>query len=824
MSLTFKLDKKKFKSHLGLFALLALLGLVGCECEIFKPEERVVSATNIVIAAGTNNLSMFTGYRDTLTALVLPLNHTDGEVEWSSDDTNFVTISKIDGTRASYRGIAEGSAIITARVGTNVDTMAIKVLHPPASNIVIAAGTNSLPIFTGYRDTLTALVLPLNHTNGEVEWFSSDTNFVTISKIDGTRASYLGVAEGSATVIARVGINFDTITINVLDLPATNIVIAAGTNTLSILTNERGTLNAFVTPTNHTDGDVEWFSSDTNFVTISKINATEATYSGVGRGSATITARVGANNVMDTIIIQVFETIVVDKDGDGLIDIYDLTMLHHMRYDLDGSHYKTNTHDSGSTNGCPGGQCEGYELVYNLSFDADGDGITWSGSDGSYTLDEGDNHQLYFNVGAGGWEPIGDLSNPFTAIFDGRGFTITGLGVSRDSGSNFGMFACISNAQIRGLGLVSNLAAYTGNEIGRYVGGLIGLLIGSSITNSYTTGTTYRSGSNGIVGGLVGYQSNGNIIACYTTGNTDRGSGIWGTIGGLVGYQKGGNITACYATGNINESTGFAFSVGGLVGYQKKGNITACYATGNVNGVSGQSSSTGGLVGYQNEGNITACYATGNVKGSGLGSGVGGLVGSQYGGNITANYATGDVSSDGGNVRIGGLVGSQLGGNITANYATGNVNGGSEDNDDVGGLVGWQTGGNITASYATGEVRQGNFSNNVGKLVGRTSSYNITASYGFGRGVGVDNDLGAPPVGVSDASQLTLANAGSVWSKAASNTAGAWAFQTGLAPQLFYNDYDGTGAAGTKYHCQNVFNPPEGAVLIPDCGSKILGQ
>ena len=32
----------------------------------------------------------------------------------------------------------------------------------------------------------------------------------------------------------------------------------------------------------------------------------------------------------------------VDDDGDGLIEIYNLTMLHNMRYDLDGSHYNDN--------------------------------------------------------------------------------------------------------------------------------------------------------------------------------------------------------------------------------------------------------------------------------------------------------------------------------------------------------------------------------------------------------------------------------------------------------------------------------------------------
>ena len=290
-----------------------------------------------------------------------------------------------------------------------------------------------------------------------------------------------------------------------------------------------------------------------------------------------VTARVGgAEGPSDTITIYVSNYInnptKVDDDGNGLIEILNLTMLHNMRHNLAGTNYKTNSSDGGDDSGCPAGGCNGYELVQNLSFDTDGDG-TWSGSDGSYTLDNNDNHSVYFNVSQGGWDPIGDDSNPFTAIFEGNGFVITGLAIRRDR-DYVGMFGYIDNAHIRGLGLVSNLADYTGSsaEI-RYIGGLVGQNIRGHIFNSYTTGNASGgSGANDYVGGLVGSQARDNIAACYTTGDVNGGGGD-DRVGGIVGYQSSANITsrivACYTTGTI--SGGEANDrVGGIVGFQQE--------------------------------------------------------------------------------------------------------------------------------------------------------------------------------------------------------------------------------------------------------------
>ena len=359
-----------------------------------------------------------------------------------------------------------------------------------------------------------------------------------------------------------------------------------------------------------------------------------------------------ASNAAGTSTTTIEILIPVDRDANGLIELYTLTQLHNMRYNLSGSSYKTSTADTGSTAGCPNAACNGYELMNDMELDTDGDGQSWTqDSSGNYSLDSGDSAAPYFVIdssGSGGWQPVGDsVNNAFNAIFDGNGYVIRNLAI-RSELTNIGLFGVTTaNAIIRNVGLVNNLSNYTGSSRSN-VGGLVGVQgSGGSITASYATGNA--DGGDGAldrVGGLVGEQgSGGSITASYATGNADGGAGNTDLVGGLVGFQgSGGSITASYATGNADGGDGTSDSVGGLVGSQgSRGSITASYATGNADGGDGNSDYVGGLVGFEQNGSITASYATGNADGGAGTDTVGGLVAFRNGGSLTASYSFGSA-------------------------------------------------------------------------------------------------------------------------------------------------------------------------------------
>ena len=391
----------------------------------------------------------------------------------------------------------------------------------------------------------------------------------------------------------------------------------------------------------------------------------------------------------------IVDSLDVDDDDDGLIEINSLEDLHNIRHNLAGSSYKTNNApDPGNTRGAPASGLKGYELTRDLDFN-DPTSYETNEVNSAWTTEEG-------------WLPIGDNSrnddgtrSRFTGILEGNGHKITNLMIMRTN-SLVGLFGYISSsAQVRNLGLENAVADYTGNsDFENY----IGLLAGSS---------------------------EGTIIAIHTSGIANGGEGNNNRVGGLVGENNEGTITACYSTGMANGGEGNADRTGGLVGENNEGTITACHATGNANGGNGDNDYAGGLVGENNEGTITACYATGNADGgSDNFDYVGGLVGFNTG-LITACYATGNANGgDGNNDWVGGLVGGNVNGTITDCYATGRADGG-DNTDSVGGLVGQNQSGTITVSYGFGMVTGSggvNRSGDASATVGSASALTMTNS------------------------------------------------------------------------------------------------
>ena len=307
----------------------------------------------------------------------------------------------------------------------------------------------------------------------------------------------------------------------------------------------------------------------------------------------------------------------IDSDGDGLIDIRSLLMLHNMRYNLTGTSYKTNDSDTGLTTGCPSDTCSGYELLVSLNFDQDGDGSTWTESGGTYTLDSGDSQAPYFDViGQGGWQPIGDDTAAFRTTFEGNGHTLTGLAIRRTLDSVVGFFGRIDNgAIICNVGLLDNLVvAPTVISISSFFGGLVGRQTGGNIVATYTTGPVDTGENGDFTGGLVGLQEGGNIVASYATGNVNGRN----LVGGLVAQYEGGNIIASYATGNVNGGGENNERVGGLLGLLNVLStdfvgLVASYATGNVNGEGGSTDNVGALVGAQGTGSLVASFGFGTT-------------------------------------------------------------------------------------------------------------------------------------------------------------------------------------------------------------------
>ena len=300
-------------------------------------------------------------------------------------------------------------------------------------------------------------------------------------------------------------------------------------------------------------GDVTW--SIVEDAPAAMIDGNGLVTAGTTAETITIQAVVAATTIhsSQTITTTLIIADFVDFDGDGLIEISSLEMLHNMRHDLAGASYKNASDAAGVTTGCPGGTCRGYELVNDLDFDADGDGSTWDSA--TLDLDEDDSMAPYFVVVSsmvpsmdggmvaimvGGWQPIGDASDPFTAIFEGNGHVIRNLAIRRDQEFT-GLFGDVNGGTIRNLGLEEALADYTGtNDTETHIGTLVGRMVNATLIASHASGVANGgTGEDDNVGGLVGQNWNSAIIASYANVTALGGDGD-DKVGGLVGENGGG--------------------------------------------------------------------------------------------------------------------------------------------------------------------------------------------------------------------------------------------------------------------------------------------
>lgn len=421
-----------------------------------------------------------------------------------------------------------------------------------------------------------------------------------------------------------------------------------------------------------------------------------------------------------------------------------------------------------------------------------------------------------------GFSPIGLTLTPFSGNFDGNGFTISGLNISRGSADYIGLFGYITGSvhdvkltdvnisgstrvggligKLESIGSLTNSSvtgsitgnSYVGGLVGsaaapisnsqasttvtgyvQYIGGLVGVTL-SNITNSYSKGQVTASdyGGDSGIGGLVGgISSAGSVSHSSSTANV---SGYY-AAGGLVGNADG-SVTDSFASGIVY---GHYQYVGGLIGYSS-GVVSTTYATGKVTGYS----DTGGLVGLS-EGNIYDSYATGDVLNrNGDGNSyerAGGLAGGSSG--IISNcYATGNVTStDTYNGKVGGLVGGSSG-QVLNSSSTGIVTGLAS----TGGLIGYLTSGTTTNSRSFGRVYG---STGVGGLIGSAFNSNISISYASGN-VEATGDNAGGLVGYSRRNKISNTYAtGNVSAPTKYSVGGLVGSNTTIIPDSITNSY-----------------------------------
>ena len=238
----------------------------------------------------------------------------------------------------------------------------------------------------------------------------------------------------------------------------------------------------------------------------------------VARATDTSANALGAKVAEATVNIDIIP--LVDRDGDGLIDIATLEQLDNIRYNLSGASYKISADDAGQSGGCPDFVCSGYELTRDLHF-AEAE----SYESGVINGDWRPNEASPADASNEGWTPIGSCNddtndsgayacgdaddNPFNTRLNGNGHTITRLYTRSESG--VGLLSVTGpDAIVQNIGILKASAYGDGKDDRDQIGVLVG--------------------ANG-----------GTIIASFANGVADGDRGGLDAVGVLAGSNSGRN-------------------------------------------------------------------------------------------------------------------------------------------------------------------------------------------------------------------------------------------------------------------------------------------
>ena len=391
----------------------------------------------------------------------------------------------------------------------------------------------------------------------------------------------------------------------------------------------------------------------------------------------------------------------VDIDNDGLIEISTLQELDLMRYDLAG------TSLNGDSTGCPATGCNGYELVADLDFDTNGNGVA----------DDGD---LFWNEGKG-WVPVGKSGSRYTGTLEGNGHVIRNFYINGSADKFIGLFGATDSAVIRNMTFAgANVKGYeylaivagdahestftnihfTGMyvEVTRRRGGA---LIGSGYDNIIVNNVTASGQVKGMreSGGLIGYIS--------ANGSTDVGRNQLSNIeysGTVSGYSQVGPLVGAMYRSDVvgfrvtnSQASASLYQVGGAFGAVT--GVTVANGQIESDIASGGWGEAGGLVGHAFNSTFASISFKGNVTSTSYETG--GLIG-LAGGLVIENTRTeAAVTSQSGTAGLIGVVSQNFNVEISNSLVITTLNGGGSISPLIGSYVNIPT---ITETYWDSEV------------------------------------------------------------------------------------------------------------------------
>ena len=250
-----------------------------CEVTVEAAGPGEVAVTDVRL--DKTKLTLTEGASKTLVATVVPEDATNKNVKWTSSKPEVATVDQ-DG---KVTAVKEGQSTIkvTTEDGGKSATCVVTVEAAAIAVTGVKLDRTKLTLTVGYSKTLVATVSPEDASNKDVTWKSSKTSVATVDQ----NGKVTAVKAGTAKITVTTADGDHTATCNVT-VEAAEVAVSDVSLDKSSLTMDIGgtyTLKATVTPSDATNQNVSFKSSDESVATVDQ----NGKVTGVKEGSATIT-------------------------------------------------------------------------------------------------------------------------------------------------------------------------------------------------------------------------------------------------------------------------------------------------------------------------------------------------------------------------------------------------------------------------------------------------------------------------------------------------------------------------------------------------------
>lgn len=212
------------------------------------------------ISLSRTDIDMKVGDEYTLVVTITPETTIDKTVDWSSSDNTIATVSN-----GVVHALKLGEATIQAKTkdGSNL-TVCCRVNVIPTMVESISLSKSEVQLILGNSERISATILPTNATNKAINWEVENPNIASVS--DGLITA-LGVGNTTVKAIATDGSEIFAIC-SVIVNPISISSIELSPSSAAINVGESLTLSATVLPSNASNQQLLWHSSDNDVASV----------------------------------------------------------------------------------------------------------------------------------------------------------------------------------------------------------------------------------------------------------------------------------------------------------------------------------------------------------------------------------------------------------------------------------------------------------------------------------------------------------------------------------------------------------------------------